>query len=316
MQMARTENDTWDLATSVGATATGVAVGRALASRAADALINDPFAEPLVRAVGVDFFTRLASGELDPADIGDDGAWGMSRMRDMMAVRTQFFDKFFLTATGAGIRQAVILASGLDARAYRLAWPVGTTVYEIDQPTVIDFKTAALAGLGAVPTADRRTVAIDLRHDWPAALTEAGFDAGRPAAWSAEGLLAFLPPDAQDRLLDNITSLSAPGSRLATENMPDAGRAMSMMQDRMTAAVDRWRGHGFDVAMTDLWYLGDRHDVVNYLDARGWDVAAIKVADLYAANGLSLPTPDGDEEAELGSFAYVTAVRALAGASG
>ncbi|MGH3561632.1 MAG: class I SAM-dependent methyltransferase, partial [Mycobacterium sp.] len=134
--MARTDNDTWDLATSVGATATGVAVGRALASRVAEPLINDPFAEPLVRAVGVDFFTRLASGELDPADLGDDGAWGMSRMADMMAVRTKFFDEFFLAAAGTGIRQAVILASGLDARAYRLPWPAGTTVHEIDQPQV------------------------------------------------------------------------------------------------------------------------------------------------------------------------------------
>ncbi|MGH3561862.1 MAG: class I SAM-dependent methyltransferase [Mycobacterium sp.] len=309
MAVARTENDTWDLATSVGATATGVAVGRALASRAADPLINDPFAEPLVRAVGVDFFTRLASGELDPDDIGDDGAWGMSRMRDMMAVRTKYFDEFFLTATGAGIRQAVILASGLDARAYRLAWPTGTTVYEIDQPTVIEFKTATLASLGAAPTADRRTVAIDLRHGWPAALAGAGFDATQPTAWSAEGLLAFLPPEAQDRLLDDVTALSAAGSRLATENMPDAGRAMAMMQDRMTAAVDRWRQHGFDVAMTDLWYLGDRNDVVDYLGAHGWETTGTSVADLYAANGLSVPAGDEQEVAELGSFAYITATR-------
>jgi methyltransferase (TIGR00027 family) len=108
--MARTDNDTWDLATSVGATATGVAVGRALANRASTPLINDPFAEPLVRAVGVDFFTRLASGELDPADV-DDGEFGMKRMGDMMAVRTRYFDDFFIKATNGGIRQAVILAS-------------------------------------------------------------------------------------------------------------------------------------------------------------------------------------------------------------
>ena len=164
--MTRTDNDTWDLTTSVGATATGVAVGRALASRAANPLINDPFAEPLVRAVGVDFFTRLASGELNPAEVDDNGAWGMQRMRDMMAVRTRFFDDFFIEATNRGIRQAVILASGLDARAYRLHWPAGTTVYEIDQPAVIEFKTTTLADLGASPTADRRSVAIDLRHDW------------------------------------------------------------------------------------------------------------------------------------------------------
>src|ERR1700739_2912399 len=110
--MARTENDTWDLATSVGATATGVAVGRALASRAANPLINDPFAEPLVRAVGVDFFTRLASGELNPAEVDDNGAWGMQRMRDMMALRTRFFDDFFIEATNGGVRPGGLLAAG------------------------------------------------------------------------------------------------------------------------------------------------------------------------------------------------------------
>src|ERR1700754_4820279 len=123
--MARTDDDTWDLGNGVGATATGVAVGRALATRAPQPLISDPFAEPLVRAVGVDFFTRLASGELDPAEVDNDAEFGMQRMRDMMAVRTRFFDDFFADATNAGIRQAVILASGLDARAYRMLWPAG-----------------------------------------------------------------------------------------------------------------------------------------------------------------------------------------------
>src|SRR6516165_6438786 len=139
--MPRTENDTWDLAQSVGATATGVAVGRALASRGPAALIDDPYAAPLVRAVGVDFFTRLVDGELDPGEVDGDAQFGMRRMAEMMAVRTRFFDDFFLIAARAGVRQAVILAAGLDARAYRLPWPPGTTVYEVDQTQVIDFKT-------------------------------------------------------------------------------------------------------------------------------------------------------------------------------
>jgi methyltransferase (TIGR00027 family) len=139
----RYEGDTWDLASSVGVTATMVAAARAMATRADRPLINDPFAEPLVKAVGVDLLSRLASGELDAAELNDvhDGATGsagaMSRMADNMAVRTKFFDEFFLAATKAGIEQAVILASGLDARAYRLAWPAGTVVYEVDQPQVI-----------------------------------------------------------------------------------------------------------------------------------------------------------------------------------
>ncbi|HXO53713.1 MAG TPA: class I SAM-dependent methyltransferase, partial [Mycobacterium sp.] len=198
--MTRTDDDTWDLASSVGATATMVAAARAVATKAADPLINDPYAEPLVRAVGIDAFTRLISGEVDKAD-ADDPVLNRRQMAEQVAVRTRFFDEFFDDAGKAGIRQAVILASGLDARAYRLAWPAGMTVYEIDQPQVIGFKSATLAALGAVPTTHRRAVGIDLRQDWPTALQQAGFDASQPTAWIAEGLLlGYLPPDAQDRL--------------------------------------------------------------------------------------------------------------------
>jgi methyltransferase (TIGR00027 family) len=227
----------------------------------------------------------------------------------MMAVRTRFFDDFFMAATNDGIGQAVILASGLDARAYRLPWPAGTTVYEIDQPRVIEFKTRALADLGAAPTADRRTVAVDLRHDWPAALKGAGFDPTQPAAWSAEGLMPFLPPEAQDRLLDNITLLSTAGSQLATENLPNASQAVPMMAARMREVTDRWREHGFDVEMTDLWYPGDRTEVVEYLGSCGWQTATTSMAELFAAHGLSLQTDGEDEAATSASRAYVTAIR-------
>ncbi|HEX5252590.1 MAG TPA: class I SAM-dependent methyltransferase, partial [Mycobacterium sp.] len=206
--MARSDDDTWDLATSVGATATMVAAGRARATL--DGLIDDRFAEPLVRAVGVDFMTRWAAGDLASADVDEpDAAWGMQRMTDILAARTRYIDAFFAEAGAAGIGQVVILASGLDARAYRLPWAPGTTVFEIDQPQVLEFKAATIAGLDAKPTAAVRNVAIDLRHDWPSALRQAGFDIGRPAAWAAEGLLGFLPGEAQDRLLDNIAALSA-----------------------------------------------------------------------------------------------------------
>ena len=265
--MARTDNDTWDLASSVGATATMVAAARAQATNDPKPLINDPFARPLVEAVGIDLLTRMVRGEVTPADLDDEQTRGVRRMTDNMAARTKFFDEFFLRPpTAAGIRQAVILAAGLDSRAYRLPWPAGTVVYEIDQPEVIAFKTTTLAGLGAEPTADRRTVAIDLRHDWPTALREAGFDPDQPTAWIAEGLLGYLPPDAQDRLLDNITALSAAGSRFATESI--AGRAdldEEAIKERMKAVSARWREHGFDLDMTELIYFGDRNEAAEYL---------------------------------------------------
>ena len=219
--MPRTADDTWNLASSVGATATLVAAARAVASRAQNPVIDDPYAAPLVQAVGVDFFTRLATGELSPEDLdSNDSPVGIRRFADGMAARTRFFDDFFADATAAGIRQAVILASGLDARGYRLSWPQDMVVFEIDQAEVIEFKTTTLAGLGATPSAELRTVGVDLRQDWPAALAEAGFDAAKPTAWIAEGLFGYLPPEAQDRLLDQITELSAEGSRLAAEGVP------------------------------------------------------------------------------------------------
>jgi methyltransferase (TIGR00027 family) len=301
--MTRTDNDTWDLASSVGATATMVAAARAMATTAERPLINDPFAEPLVRAVGVDVFTRLAGGELKPADLQDGNQAGMDRMTDNMAVRTKFFDEFFLDATRSGIRQAVILASGLDARAYRLPWPAGTVVYEIDQPQVIEFKTRTLAELGAHPTSERRAVAVDLRDDWPAALRGAGFDPSRPTAWSAEGLLGYLPPDAQDRLLDTITALSAPGSRFATESAPHTDPAdQDRLRERMQQASERWRKHGFDLDMTELVYFGDRNEAAPYLSDHGWQMTGSSVRDLFAANDL----PPIDDDMPFAELRYVS----------
>jgi methyltransferase (TIGR00027 family) len=294
--MARTDDDTWDLASSVGATATMVAAARAMASKVERPLINDPYAEPLVRAVGLELFTKLATGELTPADLEDDtdGApAGVQRMTDNMAVRTKFFDEFFIEATRSGIRQAVILASGLDARAYRLPWPDGTTVYEIDQPQVIEFKSRTLAELGAQPTAHRRAVAVDLRDDWPAALQAAGFDPGQPSAWSAEGLLGYLPPDAQDRLLDTITELSAPGSRIATESGPSRGKDHEQrIKDRMRTVSQRWSKHGLDLDMTQLVYFGDRNEASPYLSDHGWEMGGSTIRELFAANGLAAIVED------------------------
>ena len=307
--MARTDNDTWDLATSVGATATMVAAGRARATRAA--LIDDRFAESLVRAVGVDFFTRWAAGELDSADVDVPGApWGMQRMTDMLAARTRFIDAFLARAADAGIRQVVILASGLDARAYRLPWAAGTTVFEIDQPQVIEFKAATITELGAKPTADVRAVPIDLRDDWPSALRQAGFDAGRPAAWVAEGLLGFLPADAQDRLLDYITTLSADGSQLVAEVFLNS----AANQQALNAATQKWRESGLDVELQNLGFPGERNDVATYLQDRGWHPVRTPLNQMLADNGLPLqPTDPNAEDAPFSRNYYCTAVLHKAG---
>ncbi|ORW44076.1 SAM-dependent methyltransferase [Mycobacterium paraense] len=296
----RFDGDSWDLASSVGATATAVAARRAMASKGPNPLIDDPFAEPLVNAVGVDAFIRMMNGEIELAE--DDPAFTPRRLSEGMAVRTRFFDSFFLDAAGAGIRQAVILASGLDTRAYRLPWPAGTAVYEIDQPKVIEFKTRTLAGLRASPTADRRAVGVDLRDDWPAALRDNGFDTASPTAWIAEGLLGYLPPDAQDRLFDHITALSAPGSRLGTGYVPNM---RDRIEKRGREMSERWRRLGLNLNWAELVYPGERNDVVAYLAGLGWQSTVHSTPELYAQNGFEFP---GQPSAvAFGDIKYVSA---------
>jgi len=291
--MARTDRDRWDLASSVGATATMVAAQRALSSD--EKLIDDPYAAPLVRAVGIDVYVRLVNGQIP---VGGESEFDPQRMARGMACRTRFYDRFFLDAAQSGVDQVVILASGLDARAYRLPWPAGTVVYEVDMPEVIEFKTLTLSDLGAEPTAERRTVAIDLRDDWAAALQATGFDPQAPAAWSAEGLLVYLPDAAQDALFDHITELSAPGSRLAFEFVPDTA----------VFADERWRTHhdrmselGFEIDFNDLVYHGQRSHILDYLTQRGWRTSSQTVKELHAANGFVYPDDDVAE-----AFADVT----------
>jgi methyltransferase (TIGR00027 family) len=299
--MARSEGDSWDLASSVGATATSVAASRALASRGPDPLIDDCYAATLVEAVGLPHFVRVANGDIDD---GHDPLFGTDQMREHIAVRTRFFDDFFTASMATGIRQSVILASGLDTRAYRLDWPAGTTVFEIDQPAVIDFKTRVLTDAGATPAADRSTVGIDLRDDWPTALRSAGFDPSVPTAWIAEGLLIYLPPDAQDRLLDNVSALSAPGSTLATEHMD----AKALTGDWAKELSARGRRYGSDIDLNELFYTGARTSAADHLSSKGWHVTVLPNAKAYADNGFE--RPNDELAAMVGDSGYLSATKA------
>lgn len=237
----RTAGDTWAITESVGATALGVAAARAVETAATNPLIRDEFAKVLVSSAGT-AWARLADADLAWLD-GDQLGRRVHRVAcDYQAVRTHFFDEYFGAAVDAGVRQVVILAAGLDARAYRLNWPAGTVVYEIDQPSVLEYKAGILQSHGAVPTARRHAVAVDLRDDWPAALIAAGFDGTQPTAWLAEGLLPYLPGDAADRLFDMVTALSAPGSQVAVEaftmNTKGNTQRWNRMRERLGLDID------------------------------------------------------------------------------
>ncbi|OFJ50645.1 class I SAM-dependent methyltransferase [Mycolicibacterium grossiae] len=287
MSSLRSHDDTWDIATSVGSTAVMVAAARARETRRDAPLIRDPFAQILVDGAGTGVWEYLLDDGFvaKVAGAGDEGAevaQVIEHMGNYQAVRTHFFDDFYATAAAAGIRQVVILASGLDSRAYRLDWPAGTVVYEIDQPKVLEYKAARLAEHGATPTAERREVPVDLRVDWPAALRAAGFDPAASTAWLAEGLLMYLPADAQDLLFERVTELSAPGSRIAVETVGvHSEERRARMRAKFDALMQKFSGEfGTDLAqpmdVAELMYNDpDRADVDAWLDGHGWTASSV-----------------------------------------
>jgi methyltransferase (TIGR00027 family) len=296
--MARTDNDTWDITESVGATALGVAAGRAAENAREDRLFDDPYAQLFLDAAGEGMWTIFSRGTLPEALAAVDPQLParMQAMGNYTASRTVFFDEFFLQAADAGVRQAVILAAGLDARAWRLPWPQGTTVYELDQPKVLEFKLATLRAAGAQPRATQVNVAIDLRQDWPEALRQAGFDASMPTAWSAEGLLPYLPAEAQDLLFERVQELSAPGSRIAVEafgsgmfDSDSLARQRAMMQRYRDAAAQQSTALPDVEDLADLFYTDDRADVGDWLRGHGWDVEVTTAHDLMADNNRPVP---------------------------
>jgi methyltransferase (TIGR00027 family) len=273
MSAQRSDDDTWDIATSVGSTAVMVAAARANETDQPDALIQDPYARILVAGAGTGVWEGVADNELSQrlSAVDPEMATVFTHMRNYQAVRTHYFDAFFADVVSAGIRQIVILASGLDSRAYRLDWPTDTDVFEIDQPLVLEYKANKLAEHGVQPAARRHEVPVDLRLDWPTALREAGFDPSRRTAWLAEGLLMYLPADAQDRLFENIGELSAPGSRVAAETMRD------QPTDRREEMRLRFQRVAEQLGMTGTPDIGDltyddpdRANLAEWLNAHGW----------------------------------------------
>ncbi len=285
----RTTGDSWAITELVGATALGVAAARAAETAGPDPLIRDEFAQTLVSSAGA-AWARLTDPDLAWLD-GDEHGQRAHRLGiDYQAVRTHFFDEYFDDAVRAGIRQVVILAAGLDSRAYRLDWPAGTAVYEIDQPKVLEYKTGILEQHGAAPTASRRPVPIDLRNDWPAALAAAGFDRAQPTAWLAEGLLPYLPSEAQDRLFEMVTALSAPGSQIAVEAFGMNSRSNSQRWLRMRERL------GLDVNVEALtFHEPDRTDAVQWLSDHGWHVECVNNREEMARLGRPVPDDLADE---------------------
>jgi len=293
----RSDDDHWDIVSGVGYTALLVAGWRALHAAGPQPLVRDEYAQLFIAASRDPYLTDVLA---HPGGTEDETAFPR-----LYGVQTRFFDDFFASAGQAGIRQAVIVAAGLDSRAYRLDWPDGTTVFEIDLPKVLEFKAHVLSEQGAVPKARRSEVAADLRTDWPTALQAAGFDPRERSAWSVEGVLPYLTDDAQSALFNRVSELSAPGSRIAT------GALGSRLDHSKLAALET-NHPGVNMSGTvdfsALTYL-PKGDPAEWLAGHGWTVEPVRnTLELQAGYGMTPP----DVDVKIDSFMrsqYITATR-------
>ena len=301
----RSEGDSWDITTSVGSTALFVATARALEAQKPDPLAVDPYAEVFCRAVGgpaADVLDGKAPEHpLKTSDFGE-------HFVNFQGARTKYFDEYFRRAADAGARQVVILAAGLDSRAYRLAWPDGTTIFELDRPQVLDFKREVLTGHGAQPRAERREVAIDLRDDWPQALRDNGFDAAKPSAWIAEGLLIYLPATAQEQLFTGVDSLAGPGSHIAVED------GAPLEQDEFETKLEEERAAMAageeERPFFQLVYNERCAPATEWFGNRGWTAVGTPLTDYLREVGRPLPGPDTEAGPMIARNTLVSAVRA------
>lgn len=301
----RSEGDTWDITTSVGSTALFVATARALEAQKPDPLAVDPYAELFCRAVGgpsADVLDgKVPEHPLKTADFGE-------HFVNFQGARTKYFDEYFRRAADAGVRQVVILAAGLDSRAYRLAWPAATTIFELDRPQVLDFKGAVLNEHGAQPHAERREIAVDLREDWPQALRDSGFDPAKPSAWIAEGLLIYLPAAAQEQLFTGIDDLAGRGSHVGVEE------GAPLDQDEFEANIEQERAaiaSGEEQRpFYQLVYNEQCAPATDWFGRRGWTAVGTPLSDYLRQVGRPVPGPESESSGMIARNSLVSAVRA------
>lgn len=293
----RSNDDQWDIVSSVGYTALLVAGWRALHAVSPQPLVQDEYAKLFIAASHDPY---LAGVLANPGTSVDETAFPR-----LYGVQTRFFDDFFSSAGEAGVRQAVIVAAGLDSRAYRLEWPDGTKVFEVDLPKVLEFKARVLNEQGATAKARRSEVAADLRTDWPTSLKAAGFDPLIASAWSVEGILPYLTDDAQTTLFTRISELCAPGSRVAVGAL--GTRLDHDRLEALEAEHPRVNMSG-DVDFSALTYE-PKFDPADWLAAHGWAVEPVRnTLELQTGYGMTPPEVDVEIDGFMHSQ-YITATR-------
>ncbi|WP_159447764.1 SAM-dependent methyltransferase [Streptoalloteichus hindustanus] len=266
-------------AEGVGSTSLLLALARAAESRRPDRLFTDPYAAEFAAAAPV------------VPDLPMEAGARRTALADYLAVRTRFFDDSLVEAANFGCRQVVQLGAGLDTRAFRLDWPPGTTVYEVDQPAVLEFKEAVLARCGAMPRSGRMVVPADLTGEWVAALLDAGFDPAERVVWAAEGVLYYLTPEDGDRVMVALGERTAAGSRFVVEHITRevvGSATLSGVRSELVRRRAEWR------SFVD--------DPVAWLRRHGWHVRLFTPNELLAASGRQ-PEGEGAEARATGWLA-------------
>ena len=267
----------------VGMTAVGVAYIRAQERLRPDRLFDDPLAAAFIDESG-----WAPPSELMPdlAESSDEmkAYWGS--IAAYVIVRTKFLDDYANDAMAAGIRQFVILGAGLDARAFRLDWPEGARVFEVDVGDVNEFKERALARISLQPKAERIVVEADLTENWMPSLERAGFDRSVPTAWMAEGLLIYFTPEQNEELISTISTASTVGSRIA---MTLAREGSLNVPDMIVQA-----GPEGARSVPGMWKSEAPGDPRVWLRQHGWDAEVFDSRERATAYGRPLPatTPE------------------------
>lgn len=270
----------------VGLTALLVAAARAIETHRHDTLARDVYAEHFVRAAPASAAWPVRPHQVEGGDANP--LWG--RFARYFGLRTRVLDDFLLRSVRtSGARQVVLLGAGLDSRAYRLDWPPGSVIFEIDREGVLAFKHGVLEGLSATARAARVPVPVDLRDGWVGALADAGFDPAAPTVWLAEGLLFYLPNAAETYLIDTVDRLSAAGSALAYEVKLEKDLLEYRDSPLYTATA---RQIGID--LLNLFDREPRPDSAGDLTGKGWSTSVYTPFDFTRHHGRG-PLPEDND---------------------
>jgi methyltransferase (TIGR00027 family) len=269
----------------VGWTALLTAYSRAQESRAAGRLFDDPLAAEFIAAVhGAEKDTGAEFPRLGPAK-DDDSSSLWNGFRFYFTQRTPFYDR--LIRAGAGHGQVVMLGAGLDSRAYRLGLGEDVRFFEVDRAPMHEFKTRVLDRLGLTPTCVRVPVVADVTNGLRQSLLAAGFDPAVPTVWAAEGLLMYFTRDQAGRVLDEISALSAPGSRFAGEYF---SRHWTI-EDVEYETLDAQEKAAWDLLLREFRYGPVDERPADWLAAHGW-TSLEETTLVSAGKQTGRPVPD------------------------